>query len=82
MQVIVKEILSVTLGNINDHVQHFTFCCRGHSDLNSYFKNLSTSNTFLTLGKRHKSKHTLSTLSFKYDSMCHGQVVYDNPEFT
>ena len=42
-----------------------TFCCLGHSDVNS------TSNTSLTLGEPHKLKHTLSTLSSKHDSMCH-----------
>ena len=72
-----------------DHGQHFTFCCLGrHSDLNSHFKNLNTSNTFLTLGEPHKPKHTLSTLSSKHDSMCHrkiciGQkIITQNPEFT
>ena len=57
-----------------DHGQHFTFCCLGHSDLNSHFKNLNTSNIFLTLGKPHKLKHTLSTLSSKHDSMLNGKV--------
>ena len=42
-----------------------TFCCLGHSDVNS------NSNTSLTLGEPHKLKHTLSTLSSKHDSMCH-----------
>ena len=51
-------------------------------------KNLITSNTFLTLGRSHKPKHTLSILSSKHDSMCHGKVwkghkkVTQNPEFT
>ena len=54
--------------------QHFTFCCLGHSDLNSHFKNLNTSNTFLTLGKPDKPKHTLSTFSSKHDSMFYGKV--------
>ena len=71
-----------------EHGQHFTFCCLGHSDLNSHLKNLNTSNTSLTLGEAHKPKHTLSTLSSKHDSMCHrkictGQkIIIENPEFT
>ena len=71
-----------------DHGQHFTFCCLDHSDLNSHFKNLSTSNTSVTLGEPHKSKGTLSSLSSKHDSMCHqkiciGQrIITRNPEFT
>ena len=48
-----------------------TFCCLGHSDMNSHFKNFNTSNTSFTLGKPHKLKRTLSTLSSKHDSMCH-----------
>ena len=36
-----------------DHGQHFTFCCLGHSDLNSHLKILNTSNTSLTLGEPH-----------------------------
>ena len=48
-----------------DHGQYFTFCCFGHSDLNSHFKNLNTSNTSLKLGEPHEPKHTLSTLSSK-----------------
>ena len=47
------------------------FCCLGHSDVNSHFKNFSTSNTSFTLGEPHKLKHTLSTLSSKHNSMCH-----------
>ena len=62
IQVIVKKILLVTLGNINGPWVTFYICCLGHSDLNSHFKNLNTSNAFLTLGKPHKPKHTLSTL--------------------
>ena len=48
-----------------------TFCCLGHSDVNSHFKNFNTSNTSFTLCEPHKLKHTLSTLSSKHDSMCH-----------
>ena len=71
-----------------DHGQHSAFCCLGHSDLNSHFKNLNTSNTSLTLGEPQKPKHTLSTLSSKHDSMCHRKIcivqkfVTENPEFT
>ena len=71
-----------------DHGQHSTFCCVGHSNLNSRFKNLNTSNTSLTHGEPQKPKHTLPTLSSKRDSMCHrkiciGQtIVTENPEFT
>ena len=71
-----------------DHGQHFTFCCLGHSDLNCHFKNLNTSNASLTLGEPQKPKHTLSTMTFKNDSMYHrkmciGQdIVIQNPEFT
>ena len=71
-----------------DHGQHFTFCCLGHSDLNSHFKNFNASSTSLTLGEPHKPKHTFSTLSSKHDSMCHrkictGQkIITENPEFT
>ena len=63
-----------------------TFCCLGHSDVNSYFKNFNTLNTSLTLGEPHKLKHTLSTLSAKHDSMCHrktciGQkIITENPD--
>ena len=69
-----------------DHRQHFTLCCFGHYDLNSHFKNLNISNTFLTLGEPHKPKHALSTLSSKHDSMCHGKIcieqniITQNPE--
>ena len=71
-----------------DYGQHFTFCCLClyHSCLNSYFKNLNTSNTFLTLGEPHQPKHTLSTVFFNHDSMCHGKVrtgqkmITQNPE--
>ena len=50
-----------------DHEQHFTFCCLGHSDLNSHI--------FFTLGKPHKPKHKLSTLSFKEDGkVCIGKT--------
>ena len=78
IRVIVKKTLPVD----------FTFYCLGHSDLNSHFKNLNTSNTSLTLGGPRKLKHTLSTLSSKHDSMCHrklclGQkIIAKNPEFT
>ena len=48
-----------------------TFCCLAHSDVNFHFKNFNTSNTSLTLGEPHKLEHTLSTLSSKYDSVCH-----------
>ena len=48
-----------------------TFCCLGHSDVNSHFKNFNPLNTFFTLCEPHKLKHTLSTLSSKRDSMCH-----------
>ena len=71
-----------------DHGQHFTFCCLDHSDLNCHFKNLNTSNTSLTLGEPHTPKHTISTLSFKHDSMCHGKIcigqniITHNLEFT
>ena len=71
-----------------DHGQHFTFCGLGHSDLNSHLRNLNTSNTSSTLREPQKPKHTLSTLSFKHDSMCHrkicmGQkILTENPEFT
>ena len=71
-----------------DHGQHFTFCCLGHSDLNFHFKNLNTSNPSLTLSEPHKPKHTLSTLSFKHDPICHrkiciGQkIITENPELT
>ena len=71
-----------------DHGQHFTFCCLGHSDLNSHFKNLNTSNIVLTLGEPLKPKHTLSTLSSKHDFICHGKVcigqriITQNPELT
>ena len=34
-----------------------------HSDLNSHFKKLNTSNTSLTLEEHHKPKHALATLS-------------------
>ena len=47
------------------------FCCLGHSDVNSHFKNFNTSNISFTLGGPHKLKHTLSTLSSKHNSMCH-----------
>ena len=40
----------------------------GHSDLNSHFKNLNTSNTSFTLGEPHKPKHALSTLTSKHVS--------------
>ena len=33
-----------------------TFCCLGHSDVNSHFKNFNTSNTSFTLGEPHKLK--------------------------
>ena len=65
-----------------------TFCCLGHSDVNSHFKNFNTSNTSLTLGEPHKLKHTLSTLSSKHDYMCHrktcmGQkIIIENLELT
>ena len=59
-----------------DHGQHFTFCCLGHFDLNCHFKNLNTSNISLTLGEPQKPKHTLSTMSFKNDSMCHRKNVH------
>ena len=71
-----------------DHGQHFTFFCLGHSDLNSHFQNLNPSNTSLTLGEPEEPKHTLSTLSSKHDSMCHGKIctgqklITQNPEFT
>ena len=82
----VRKILPITLGNINDHGQHFTFCCLGHSDLNYHFKNLNISNTSLTLGEPDKPKYTLTALSSKHDSMCHGKYVLgkttQNPEFT
>ena len=39
-----------------------------HSDLNSHFKKLSTSNTSLTLKELHEPKHALSTLSHKLQS--------------
>ena len=64
-------LLSATEMN---HGQHFTFCCLDHSDFNSHFNNLSTSNPSLTFSEPHKPKHTLSTLSFKYDSMCHRKI--------
>ena len=47
------------------------FCCLGHSDVNSHFKNFNTSNTSFTLGEPDALKHTLSTLSSKHNSMCH-----------
>ena len=47
-----------------DHGQHFTFCCLGHSDLNSISKDLEP----------NKLKHTLSTLSSKHDYMCHRKI--------
>ena len=56
--------------------------------MNFRFKNLNASNPSLTLGEPHKPKHTLLTLSFKHDRMCHrkictGQkIVTENPEFT
>ena len=65
-----------------------TFCCIGHSDVNSHFKNFNTSNTSLTLGEPHKLKHTLSTLSSKHDSMCDRKtcmgkpIITENPELT
>ena len=71
-----------------DHGPHFTFRCLGHSDLNSYFNSLNTSNTSLTLDEPHKPKHTLSTLLSKYDSMCQekictGQkIITHKPELT
>ena len=86
--VIVKKILPVALVNINGSWATFAICCLGHSDLNSHFKNLNTSNTSLTLGEPHKPKHTLSTQSSKHDSMCHGKIcmgqknITQNPEFT
>ena len=61
------------------------FCCLGHSDVNSHFKNFNTSNTSFTLGEPHKLKHTLSTLSSKHNAMCHrktcvGQkIISENP---
>ena len=70
------------------NTNNFTFCCLGHSDLISHFKNLNTSSTSLTLSENHKPKHTLSTLSSKHDSMCPrkiciGQkIITENPEFT
>ena len=81
-----KKILHVALGDRNGPCP--TFCCLGHSDVNSHFKNFNTSNTSLTLGEPHKLKHTLSTLSSKHDSMCHrktylGQkIIAENPELT
>ena len=48
---------------------------------------VNTSNTSLTPGEPHKSKHLLSTMSSKHDSMCHGKIcieqniVTQNPEF-
>ena len=33
-----------------EHGQHFIFCSVGHSELNSHFKKLNTSNIFLTGG--------------------------------
>ena len=57
-----------------DHGQHFTFSCLGHCDLNPHLKKPDTSNTFLTLAEPHKPKQTLSTLSYKHDSMCHRKV--------
>ena len=71
-----------------DYGQHFTFCCLGHSDLNSDFENLNTLNASLTLGESRKPKHTLSTLSSKHDSICQGKIcigqkiITQNPEFT
>ena len=62
-----------------------TFCCLGHSDVNSHFKNFNTSNTSLTLGEPHKLKSTLSTLSSKHDSMCQRKtcteqkIITENP---
>ena len=55
-----------------DHGQHFTFCCLGHFDLNSHFKNLNTSNTSLTLGEPHETKHTfhLVALAGQWASKC------------
>ena len=61
-----------------DHGQHFTFCCLGYSDLNSDFK--EPSNTFLTPGKPHKSKHTLSTLSSKHVMESMHRAKNDNSE--
>ena len=71
-----------------DHGKNFSFCCLGHSDLNSHFKNRNTSNISLTLCEPHELKHTLSTLSSKHDFMCHrkiciGQkIITENPKFT
>ena len=86
IRVIVKKILPVAF--IGDRNRHFTCCCLGHSDLNSHFKNLNTSNTSLTLCEPYKPKHTFSTLPFKQNSMCHRQIcirqkiITENPEFT
>ena len=69
-----------------DHGQHSTFCCFGHSDLNSHFKNLNMSNTFLTLGEPQKPKHTLPILPSMIPcdrKLCIRQkIVTENPEFT
>ena len=82
----IKKILPVALGDRNGPWP--TFCCLGHSDVNSHFKNFNTSNTSLTLGEPHKPKHTLSTLPPKHDSMCHrktciGQkIITENAELS
>ena len=39
-------------------------------------RHFNTWNTFLTLGKPHKPKHRLSTLSSKHDPMCQGKYVW------
>ena len=79
-----RKDLPVALGDRNGPWP--TFCCLGHSDVNSHFKNFNTSNTSLTLGEPHKPKYTLSTLSSKHDPMCHrktctGQkIITENPK--
>ena len=58
-------------------------------DLNSHFKNLDTLSTSSTLGKPHKPKHTLSTLSYKHawfhaslTNLYRQKIITQNPEFS
>ena len=54
--------------------QHFTFCCLGHSDLNSHFLKTLILQTHPEYLVSLISQHTLSPMSFKHDSMCHRKI--------
>ena len=86
--VIVKKILPVALGNRNGPWATIYILLSWPFWFEFSFQTLNISNPSITLGEPHKTKHTLSTLSFKHDSMCHkkictGQkIITENPEFT